>query len=107
VPALPLEAISESQVKAPSEMFAIADSRVWKSPAVWVWQGMDLMQYGLFIAVPELESPRHGKGYNVLFCDGHVSLIKRLDFVDPRKTARNWNNDNEPHPETWVVEKYP
>jgi hypothetical protein len=36
-----------------------------------------------------------------------VSLISRLDFIDPRKTARNWNNDNEPHPETWIVEKYP
>ena len=72
-----------------------------------MWQGWDWMQYGLKVGIEELQSPRHGKGYNVVFCDGHVSLTSRLHFIDPRKTARNWNNDNEPHPETWVLEKYP
>ncbi len=50
---------------------------------------------------PEILTPRHGKGYNVVACDGHVILVERAEWIDPRKTSRNWNNDHEPHPETW------
>ena len=50
---------------------------------------------------PEFQPLRHGKGFNVLFCDGHVALVNRRDFLDPGKTAQNWNRDHEPHPETW------
>ena len=44
-----------------------------------------------------LDTSRHGKGFNFLFCDGHVTLVKRQDFLDLRKTGPNWNNDHEPH----------
>jgi len=49
----------------------------------------------------EIKTPRHGKGYNVLFCDGHVELVPRQILFDPRKSAEIWNNDHLPHQETW------
>jgi prepilin-type processing-associated H-X9-DG protein len=44
----------------------------------------------------------HGRGYNILFADGHVALVKRSDHLFPPRTARNWNRDNQPHPEAWA-----
>ena len=47
-------------------------------------------------------TPRHNKGANVVFCDGHVEYAKQVIWL--RKTDRDrqrWNNDHEPHPETW------
>ncbi len=41
-------------------------------------------------------------GYNIVFCDGHLSLVKRNDYLFPPRTARNWNRDNQPHPEAWA-----
>ncbi|PYI89490.1 MAG: hypothetical protein DME26_01145 [Verrucomicrobia bacterium] len=106
----PLDAIAESRVKVPSEMFAIADSRVFLGfnlNGAWLDRGEGWMEVksssmdiGPYI-LPEIRTPRHGKGYNVLFCDGHVSLVKRAAFIDYRRSGRNNNNDHDPHPETW------
>ena len=104
----PIEAIAESRVKVPSEMFALCDSRVFRyqdsaaSPFIAAYDYADL-QFGFTVFGREINSPRHRKGFNVGFCDGHVSLIKNADFIDRRRTARNWNNDHEPHPETWYL----
>jgi hypothetical protein len=38
----------------------------------------------------------------MLFCDGHVLLVKQKDYFFPRRTAHNWNRDNQPHPEAWA-----
>ena len=93
--------MAESQVKSPAEMFAIGESRLWPSAdRAYKWQGFD----DLFIHTPYSLSPypaRHGENYNVAFCDGHVGAINRLLFFDASKTAVNWNNDHEPHPESW------
>ncbi|PYL01555.1 MAG: hypothetical protein DME19_01215 [Verrucomicrobia bacterium] len=44
----------------------------------------------------------HNDGANVLFCDGHVESAKQRKWQEPTDTARRrWNNDNQPHPETW------
>jgi len=44
----------------------------------------------------------HAQGANMAFCDGHVEHRKRTKWVEETDTARRrWNNDNEPHPETW------
>ena len=102
----PIEAIPESRVKVPSEMFALADSRIYRlrdsadSPYVRAYDHADIGANGTYDP-REINTPRHKKGFNVVFCDGHVSLIKGADFIDRRRTARNWNNDHEPHPETW------
>jgi prepilin-type processing-associated H-X9-DG protein len=94
----------ESGVLAPSEMYAVADARseivgraiaggIKMSP--WAFSC-----YGYFGSVEA--APPHGQGYNVLFCDGHVVLAKRSNYLYPPRTARNWNCDNQPHPEAWA-----
>ncbi|HZR20675.1 MAG TPA: DUF1559 domain-containing protein [Verrucomicrobiae bacterium] len=97
--------ISEAQVKVPTEMFAIADSRMFRSPGTGP-QGLvslSWMECGLLNDTPsEIKTPRHGKGHNVLSCDSHVELLPRVVLFDPKKTAVRWNNDHQPHPETWT-----
>ncbi len=95
--------ISESQVKAPSEMFAIADSRIYRELPGDPWNGTDAMDCGLRPDDPryEITAPRHGRGYNVVACDAHVALVPRSWLLNPTNSARSWNNDHEPHPETW------
>jgi prepilin-type processing-associated H-X9-DG protein len=48
------------------------------------------------------KAPLHGPRYYILFADGHVALVKRSDYLYPPRTARNWNLDNQPHPEAWA-----
>ena len=47
---------------------------------------------------------RHGRNYNLLFCDGHVAPMNPWVLFDPVKTASIWNYDHQPHPELWVPE---
>jgi len=47
-------------------------------------------------------APPHSQGYNILFGDEHVSLVKRSDYLYPPRTAHNWNRDNQPHAELWA-----
>lgn len=97
----PVPAISEAQVAAPSEMFAISESRLALT------YGPQMLGAGLDIMIPSPQwwswayPLRHGKNYNVLFCDGHVAGIRVTDLFSYAKTASSWNNDNQPHSETW------
>ena len=93
--------IPVSRVKAPSEMISFADSRLVQSEnagdSYWpndfiFWPGFD---------GHEVDPLRHGKNFNVLFCDGHVVPIPRLSFNTMTNIAVNLNYDNQPHPETW------
>jgi prepilin-type processing-associated H-X9-DG protein/prepilin-type N-terminal cleavage/methylation domain-containing protein len=44
----------------------------------------------------------HSGGANMVFCDGHVEYAKQNAWLIPTISARRrWNNDNEPHLETW------
>lgn len=98
-------AITESQVRVPSEMIAIGDSRVVLNPGdFYPWY--DFLYCGLLhgnTSLDEVTTPRHGRGYNVAFCDGHVALIQRQVLFDYQKSAPNWNNDHQPHPELWDI----
>jgi prepilin-type processing-associated H-X9-DG protein/prepilin-type N-terminal cleavage/methylation domain-containing protein len=96
--------VSASQIKVPSTMIAVADARVYRAepPLAPDISTLDILIPQLLQDWGnEIKTPRHGKGYNVLFCDGHVELIPRLILFDPKKSAENWNNDHLPHPETW------
>ncbi|MDB6036749.1 MAG: Type secretion system protein [Verrucomicrobiales bacterium] len=104
LPGYTLPPISVAKVVRPSEMYTVADAREYND-----YQDGLMGLMGLFRVVggragdinKELLPPRHGNGYNMLFCDGHVAFVKRLDLTDLRRSARNWNNDCQPHPESW------
>jgi prepilin-type processing-associated H-X9-DG protein len=44
----------------------------------------------------------HNGQANMVFCDGHVESARQANWVSSAESARRrWNNDHEPHPETW------
>ncbi len=101
---LPGSAVSAPQISMPSEMFTIADSRTFRNevgPYGLVEPLHGLMQMQPFFSYHEETAPLHGKGYNVLFADGHAGLVKRKDYLNPPRAARHWNRDNQAHPEFW------
>jgi len=101
--------IASGALAAPSEMIAIGDSReltwIWAGPAVtsvsWDRLGTEHPTSEEGVWVPLDQSPRHGLHRNLVFCDGHVSAIKSSVLFHASNSARMWNNDHQPHPETW------
>jgi len=79
--------VAATDVKAPAEMIAIGDTtRSVISP-----------NYGDYYM-----DALHNGGANVAFCDGHVEYAKESKWVEATDSARKrWNNDNQPHHETW------
>ncbi len=96
--------IHDVDIKAPSEMFAMFDSPTEKRGTNVF--SHDINFFGYTVGAPPgvgMDS-RHGKTRNVVSCDGHVSLVdsRRLFGISSQiNSAANWNNDNQPHPETW------
>ena len=84
-----LRFVSEAEVRDPSDMLAFAD--------VWGWLTI--------ISLKESDvADYHGGGANGVFCDGHVEYGKRSKWIQRTESARKrWNNDNQPHPETWEI----
>jgi prepilin-type processing-associated H-X9-DG protein/prepilin-type N-terminal cleavage/methylation domain-containing protein len=103
VPGYTFPSISPAKVVRPTEMYAVADAREYNDYQDGLRGLMNpLWVVGRSAAITkELLPPRHGNGYNMLFCDGHVAFVKRSDLIDMRRSARNWNNDYQPHPESW------
>ena len=88
-------AVSEAQIKMPSEMLAIADSQFCEAEDP---EGADVL-YPFLPPRRAFDPARHAKNYNQLFCDGHISAMQPRVLFDPTKTAAIWNYDHEPHPE--------
>jgi prepilin-type N-terminal cleavage/methylation domain-containing protein len=99
-------AVVEPQVKFPSEMFAIVESRFRRETKAQ--NDLDCVA-GMFCGYtqyPKTGFPisfpaRHGKNYNELFCDGHIAAQDPLILYDPHQTAVLWNNDHQPHADLW------
>lgn len=90
--------MSESNVKVPCEMFAIADSRV-SVTIEGIGGGAVMQPYGPI--QNEVQLLRHGNGFNFLYCDGHVQLINRNYVLNVTNSCVNYNNDHQLHTETW------
>jgi prepilin-type processing-associated H-X9-DG protein len=100
----PRQAVPEAQVRVPSEMFAIGESRFLSAKVNEIPGGYDQMTCGMLYRDHEFafDASRHGKNYNQLFCDGHVSAISPWILFNPTNTGPMWNSDHLPHPELWV-----
>ncbi len=93
-----------TRVVSPSEMFVLMDTQArWpNSDLAWLsvtlgpgWTGVDstgCFWQGLFS--PGSTPLQHGKLFNVVFCDAHVTAVPVLDLFNPAKTAKNWNIDH-------------
>jgi prepilin-type N-terminal cleavage/methylation domain-containing protein/prepilin-type processing-associated H-X9-DG protein len=95
-------AIRESQVILPAEMFAIFDAHVLilNHSGIPAPEGRTM---GATIGTypNEVQLLRHGKGFHFLYCDGHVALVPRPAFVNRTNSWQYWNNDHQPHKESW------
>ncbi len=98
--------VPENRIVAPSEMYAVADTRPVKyqndpgllgSVEMQPWQ----IWPSLLKAKDTEAKPPHAGDYNLLFTDGHVNPVKRGDYLYPPRAAQHWNRDNQPHPEQW------
>jgi len=95
--------IAETDVKVPSEMFAISDARQIFTQSILAsfdttntWFGSPLMFVDLSLDGATVRTPNlHGSVYNVLYCDGHVTGWQKTQLFDANKTAPHWNNNNE------------
>ncbi len=83
-------AVKESEVVAPADMIAIADSMPQPGyPHI----------FAFLLSISSIPSPeRHNGGANLSFADGHVITVKNKDFVSPEEfNRRRWNVDHSPH----------
>jgi len=115
---VPTNASPEFGVLAPAEMYAVADSR-WcrynhhngENGLMGHWD-MSPWKYEYHLTNPtrtvihKETAPPHGQGYNILFCDGHVVLVNRSDYLYPPRCAPHWNRDHQAHPEAWAPTNY-
>lgn len=89
--------VAESKVQAPGNMIAISDGSALStliSPVVSKRSPLTTLRL--------LPAPRHSRRVNVAFCDGHVEAMGFRSLVAANEEARRrWNNDHEPHRETW------
>jgi len=89
--------MSERQVRAPSDMIAIGDSY-----AKGLHNSPLLVPEEPWTPEDRYIGTIHQNGANIVFCDGHVEYGKTKNWIIPTEAARKrWNNDNQPHPETW------
>jgi prepilin-type N-terminal cleavage/methylation domain-containing protein/prepilin-type processing-associated H-X9-DG protein len=96
----PRSATLERELQSPSEMYAVADARAFKFRFLDGPVGFPAMQPWSEPGFTE-QPAQHSQGYNILFGDSHVTLVKRNDYLYPPRSASHWNRDNQQHPEVW------
>jgi len=95
--------IKDSQVKRPSDMIMLGDSKpdgVFDGNIDPVVNGGDNNQG------QQWPSNRHSGRTDLMFCDGHAEAARRKDVIDPNNTVwrTRWNSDAEAHTEvSWTV----
>jgi type II secretory pathway pseudopilin PulG len=94
-------AVSEAQVKVPSEMLAIGESQFLNAEVNGSPGGSDVL-YSSLTSGHAFDPARHGKKYNQLLCDGRTSAMSPWTLYNRTNSAALWNYDHEPHPELWA-----
>ena len=103
----PRRYVMPGHIRNPSDMIAMGDGANWLAPDLDPvnYSGPQDVGYrgSIFGVHPDGTSGGNPKdNANVLFCDGHVEHGKERNWSAPSIGARaRWNNDNQPHPETW------
>ena len=97
-----IPSVSEASIKMPSDMIAITEytqSGIFASPRGMV----DFVAFFNEHNKPFLALEHwHLTGAPSVFCDGHVEFLKdEALYGRTDASRRRWNNDHEPHPETW------
>lgn len=97
---MPPSPVKVSRIRVPSDMLAIGDSLVFRLRPESE-EGITTLQLCPSDTFRK-QTPRHGKGINIVMVDGHVEFVslKELGARTPQARKR-WNNDNRPHRETW------
>ena len=95
-----------TEIKSPSEMYEIGESRIQSSPAqgvnlLYPNAALDFMVTEAFRTSPYAPQKRHGRNYNQLCCDGHVEAIAPDLLYARFDLAARWNFDNNPHKDQW------
>jgi len=103
-----LKAVSQAQVLKPAEMIALGESRFLNGVVNEIRDGTDEIfpcrVDTVMFAEFRFDSARHGKLYNQVFCDGHMSSMNPWVLFNPTNTAAIWNYDHQPHQEQWIPE---
>jgi prepilin-type N-terminal cleavage/methylation domain-containing protein/prepilin-type processing-associated H-X9-DG protein len=95
--------VPDNRIVAPSEMYAVGDTRPTRNQDEAGFFGPVTMRPWELMTTGSTEAePPHAGGYNLLFTDGHVKLVKRRDYLFPPRAARHWNRDHQSHPEWWA-----
>jgi prepilin-type processing-associated H-X9-DG protein len=99
--------VPEHRIIVPGEMLAIGESRFLNAAANQSAGGIDVLRCGLLNWRGTnwsllFDPARHGKNYNLLFCDGHIAAMSPWVLFNPTNSAVIWNADHQPHPELWV-----
>ena len=91
--------IGMSSVRVPADMIALGDLQLPSQVARFVispWHKQPLA--GVDSVIPL----RHAGGSDMVFVDSHVEWLKRPRWIAETDSVRlRWNNDHQPHPETW------
>jgi len=96
------DGVTASRIKAPSDMIAFVEAKLGYHdypPHHAEYPANDIIFLGVSTMF-DSQAHRHGKNYNVLFCDGHVGQLPELSFTTVMNIAINLNRDHQTHPET-------
>ena len=101
---VPFPATPESAISVPSDMYALADSRLYDNT---LWSGAiswfdEFRIFDAGLQQVEVTADPHPGGRNIAFCDGHLESVKRARlFEKSDRWSKRWYSDNNPHPELW------
>ena len=90
-----------NRIKAPNDMITVGDCPGLDSTNATAAPDSNDGDI-TFDGADDFIATRHDGGGDVVFCDAHVEYAAQTNWMAPVDLARErWNNDHQPHPETW------